>query len=123
SSSLASSTDGPGSLLLLEISKAHSIATPNATKKRKAGNHPPESRYGATSRPDGFTNAARKIPQHPKRQGQIVFAQDLPSICQLAGDRRRAWHIPAVVFIASDDAVAGRGHVSMLREIGDVILQ
>src|SRR5262249_1323709 len=123
SSSSASSTDGPDSLLLSEISKAHFTATPSATKKRKAGSHPSPSRSGATSRPDGFANAPRKIAKPPKRQGQIVFAQDFPPIRPLAGDRRLAWHIPAIVFIAPDDAVAGGGQVSMLREIGDVILE
>jgi hypothetical protein len=64
-----------------------SIATPSATKKRKAGSRRPARRSGATSRPDGFANAPGKVAQHPEWQRQIVFAQDLPVIRPLANGR------------------------------------
>ena len=71
-------------------------------------------RSGARLVPDRLAHLPRKIAQHSKRQCQIIFAQDFPAIGPTAGDRGIARHIPAVVLVPPDDAVAGPVQISML---------
>ena len=67
--------------------------------------------------------AAREIAQHAERQREIIFAQNFPAIRPSALDGGVARHIPAIVLVAADDAIAGRGEEAVLRQIGDVILE
>ena len=76
-----------------------------------------------SSRRDGLAQSARKIAQHPKWQGQVIFAYDLPTIGPPAFGRGLARYVPTVVFVAPDDAITGRKKVPVLRQVADMILQ
>src|SRR5689334_2980183 len=123
SSSAASSTAGPVLSSRSGISKGRSIAMQNAMNRRRTGSRPQASRSGAISRRDGLAQSARKIAQHPKWQGQVIFTYDLPTIGPPAFGHGLARYVPTVVFIAPDDAITGRRKLPVLRQVADMILQ
>ena len=50
---------------------------------------------------------AQQIAQQAKRQREIILAQYFPPIRPSALDGGIVWHVPAIVFVAADDAIAG----------------
>src|SRR5262245_66603012 len=66
---------------------------------------------------------SRRVARDAEWQTQIVFANDVPAFPRRHADRHVAWNVPAVVFEAADQAVAGGPQKSMLLEIADVIFE
>src|SRR5450830_749499 len=66
---------------------------------------------------------ARQIAQQAEWQREIILAQYFPPIRPSALDGGIVWHVPAIVFVAADDAIAGSVKETVLRQIPDVILQ
>src|SRR5580698_2936496 len=86
-------------------------------------------RFAAPARPSVFAAADAEtiaqpplaIPQHAKRQSEIIFSSDLPP-AQPDARRVRLRHVPAVQPGTADQPIAGAGQGPVLGEIGDVVL-
>jgi len=81
----------------------------------------PEARDKPLPQPPA--QGSRRVARDAERQTQIVFANDVPAFPRRHTDRRVAGNIPAIVFEAADQAVAGGPQKPVFLEIADVIFE
>src|SRR5262249_13254455 len=81
----------------------------------------PEARYKPLPQPP--TQGSRRVARDAEWQTKIVFANDVPAFPRRHADRRVARNVPAVVFEAADQPVAGGPQKPVLLEAADVIFE
>src|SRR5258707_3916391 len=75
------------------------------------------------SLPQTPTQGARPVACDPEPQAEIGLANDVPALAQADGDRRITRNIPAVVFEATDQAIAGVFQESVPIKAADMIFE